>query len=191
MNRRVRLLLLGALALALVALVGAGVFLASDRNEQPRQLGGVQAGLGPGALEVKRGARAPDLSGTSPITGERVSLSDFAGKPVVINVWASWCPPCRAEAPDIKRFVDAHPEAVMLGIDFQDDTGGARDFYREFDWTHPSIADPDGSLAANVGLVGLPTTIFLDAAHREVARVVGEIDRAGLEEGLRVAKRAG
>lgn len=191
-SRRLRrgLLLAGAGAAALGAVV-AGVLVARDGGSAAPVAAGVQVAGGRGELEAKPGRPAPVLSGTSPITGERVSLSDFRGKPVVINVWASWCAPCAAEAPDIKRFVAAHPEAVMLGIDFQDSGGGARGFYREFSWTHPSISDPSGKLAAKLGVAGLPTTIFLDAQHREVARILGETDFAALERGLRLATSTG
>jgi thiol-disulfide isomerase/thioredoxin len=130
---------------------------------------------------------APGLSGEDPITGEEVALADFRGKPVVINIWASWCPGCNDEAADLREFAGDHPEAVLLGVDFQDTFGGARDFYERWGWEHPSIFDSSGSLTAQLGLFGLPTTLFLDAEHRIAARVVGATDRAGFERGLELA----
>jgi thiol-disulfide isomerase/thioredoxin len=62
---------------------------------------------------------APEVSGEDPITGEDVALDDFRGKPVVINIWASWCPGCNEEAADLREFAADHPEAVLLGVDFQ------------------------------------------------------------------------
>ncbi|MGH3113463.1 MAG: TlpA family protein disulfide reductase [Gaiellaceae bacterium] len=188
-RRRPRLWVAAAVAavLGLAAIVAAGIVLAQEESAPARP---PPVSAADAEFTVEAGKRAPELSGTNPITGKPVSLADFEGKPVVVNIWASWCPPCRAEAPAIKRFVDAHPEAVMLGIDFQDTVEGAKAFYREFAWTHPSISDSTGELAQRLGLQGLPTTIFLTSEHREVARVVGETDFVGLERGLRLAKQA-
>lgn len=175
MNRG-RLALAAAVA-ALAAVVVAGVVVAQRDGRAaaptPAHSGGDDA--------------APALAGTDPITGERVRLADFLGKPVVINVWASWCPGCIAEARDLAAFARNHPEAQVLGIDTQDSKDGARDFYARWGWTHPSIFDPSGSLAARLGLQGLPSTYFLDERHEIVARIVGETDLAGFEDGLRRA----
>jgi thiol-disulfide isomerase/thioredoxin len=130
---------------------------------------------------------APELSGEDPITGEEIELADFRGKPVVINIWASWCPGCNDEAAALREFAADHPEAVLLGVDFQDTFSGAREFYERWGWKHPSIFDSSGSLTAALGLFGLPTTLFLDAEHRIAARVVGATDRAGFERGLELA----
>jgi thiol-disulfide isomerase/thioredoxin len=130
---------------------------------------------------------APELSGEDPITGDEIELADFRGKPVVINIWASWCPGCNDEAADLREFAADHPEAVLLGVDFQDTFSGARAFYERWDWEHPSIFDSSGSHTAQLGLFGLPTTLFLDAEHRIAARVVGATDRAGFERGLELA----
>lgn len=126
-----------------------------------------------------------ELSGTDPITGGEVSLASFAGKPVVINIWASWCTGCAAEARALATFARMHPDAQVIGIDIQDTKAGARDFYRRFGW--PSIFDPTGELAASLGLQGLPTSIFLDSQHREVTRIVGETDLAGFTAGFEEA----
>jgi thiol-disulfide isomerase/thioredoxin len=130
---------------------------------------------------------ATEVSGEDPITGEDVALDDFQGKPVVINIWASWCPGCNEEAADLREFAANHPEAVLLGVDFQDTFSGAREFYERWGWKHPSIFDTSGSQTAKLGLFGLPTTLFLDADHRIAARVVGATDRAGFERGLALA----
>ncbi len=130
------------------------------------------------------------LSGTDPITGRQVSLAAFTGKPVLLNMWASWCTGCVAEARALALFERAHPEAQVVGLDVQDSKSAARAFYRRFGWRHPSIFDPTGALAARLGLQGLPTTIFLDRRHRVVARILGETDLAGFTSGLRKAARS-
>jgi thiol-disulfide isomerase/thioredoxin len=129
----------------------------------------------------------PSLHGRDPITGRQVSLAEFAGRPVVLNVWASWCTGCNQEAADLARFAASHRGAQVLGVDTQDTTGGARAFYRKWHWHHPSIADPRGSLSARLAVTGLPTTYFLDRQHRVVAKVVGAGSLTEFEQGLRVA----
>jgi cytochrome c biogenesis protein CcmG, thiol:disulfide interchange protein DsbE len=133
---------------------------------------------------------APELSGVDPITGKRVRLSSFEGRPVVINVWASWCPPCHDEAPDLARFGREHPEAQLLGVDIKDAEGPARAFYRRYGWRHPSIFDPSGEKAASLGLQGQPITYFLNEQHEIVETIVGPSDFAGFEAGLERAKDA-
>jgi thiol-disulfide isomerase/thioredoxin len=127
------------------------------------------------------------LAGTDPITGASVDLARFAGKPVVVNVWASWCAGCNEEAADLARLARAHPEAQVVGLDIEDTREGARAFYRRWGWRHPSIFDPSGKLASKLGFQGLPSTYVLDSEHRVVSRIVGATDLAGFEEALRQA----
>jgi thiol-disulfide isomerase/thioredoxin len=142
----------------------------------------------PSAVSQASGG-APALHGRDPITGKQVGLAQFAGRAVVLNVWASWCTGCNQEAADLARFAAAHPGAQVLGVDTQDTTGGARAFYRKWHWGHPSIADPSGSLSAQLAVTGLPTTYFLDRQHRVVAKVVGAGNLAEFDQGLRLALR--
>ena len=140
-----------------------------------------------GSPSAKSSGSALELRGTDPVTGKQVHLASYAGKPVVLNMWASWCTGCAAEARALASFARAHPEAQVVGIDVQDTKSGARAFYRRFGWRHPSIFDPSGSLAAQLGLQALPTTVFLDRTHRVVERIAGETDLAGFTAGLQRA----
>jgi thiol-disulfide isomerase/thioredoxin len=135
-------------------------------------------------------ASAPlELSGTDPVTGREVSLARFRGKPIVLNMWASWCTGCYAEARALATFARTHPQAQVVGVDIQDSKAGAKAFYRRFGWRHPSIFDPHGAVATRFGLQGLPATLFLDRQHRVVARILGDTDLAGFDAGLRQALR--
>jgi thiol-disulfide isomerase/thioredoxin len=158
-------------AAAVVAALVAGVIFARGTDDTAPAVG-------------VRSAEAISFSGADVVTGQGVALADFRGKPVVINIWASWCPGCIAEADDLRRFAEAHPEAQLIGIDFQDTKADARAFHEEWDWTWPSLFDPNGAIAAQLGLQGLPTTLFLDRQHRIVARITGEGDFARFEDGL-------
>src|SRR5207247_1450076 len=131
----------------------------------------------------------PFVHGTDPITGKQVSLAQFAGRPVVLNVWASWCAGCNQEAADLARFAARHPGAQVLGVDVQDTTAGARAFYRKWRWRHPSISDPLGSLSHRLAVTGLPTTFFLNRRHRVVGKILGAGSLAEFEQGLRRALR--
>ncbi len=177
------------LIIGIPLLVGALAFGALAVFADDGRLRGGAEDLAVGAAEpvAVSPEDAPELSGEDPITGEEIELADFRGKPVVINIWASWCPGCNDEAADLREFAADHPEAVLLGVDFQDTFSGARGFYERWGWEHPSIFDSSGSQTATLGLFGLPTTLFLDARHRITARVVGATDRAGFERGLELA----
>lgn len=106
--------------------------------------------------------------------GHPLRLADFAGQVVVVNIWGSWCGPCRAEAPDLEQTYQATKAAgvAFLGIDVRDDRDAATDFVREHGLSYPSIFDPPGrSLAALHGFPRntVPATIVLDRAHRVAA----------------------
>lgn len=150
---------------------------------------GVLAARGTGAAEpiFQRDADSVSFSGTDPVTGQQVSLSDYAGRPLVINVWGSWCPGCAVEAEDLRRFAEDHPEVQLIGVDLQDSRSAAKAFYERYGWTHPSVFDPDGTISFSLGLQGTPTTFFTDREHRIVTRIVGETDYAGFAQGLEAA----
>ena len=180
----------GGLIIGIPVLIGALTFgaLAVFADDGRLRGGAEDLAVGAAAEPVAVSPEeAPELRGEDPITGEEIELADFRGRPVVINIWASWCPGCNEEAADLREFAADHPEAVLLGVDFQDTFSGAREFYERWAWKHPSIFDSSGSQTAQLGLFGLPTTLFLDARHRIAARVVGATDRAGFERGLELA----
>jgi thiol-disulfide isomerase/thioredoxin len=106
--------------------------------------------------------------------GHRISVEEFPGQVVVLNVWGSWCGPCRKEAPDLQlTYQQTRAWGVsLLGIDVRDDPDVARDFVREHQLSYPMIFDPPGrSLLALRGFPRntVPTTIVLDRHHRVAA----------------------
>src|SRR5439155_5682710 len=140
--------------------------------------GGHSAASPPAAASGGSPGAPLQLSGTEAISGHPISLANYTGKPIVLNLWASWCTGCYAEARALATFARTHPQAQVVGIDIQDSKDGARAFYRRFGWHHPSIVDSKGVIAARFGLQGLPATLFLDREHRVVARILGETDLA-------------
>jgi len=185
-----RRILAAALGVVVAVVVAAGAVVARDTGPaQPTVTPVSNPASGSAAAEGDESG-AITLSGADVLTGATVSLADFRGKPVVINIWASWCPGCNAEARALGEFAEAHPEAAFIGINFQDSKDAARGFYDAHGWTFASVYDPDGQIAFSLGLQGTPTTIFLDGRHREAARIVGETDEQGFADGLAAATRS-
>src|SRR5947208_1552866 len=108
------------------------------------------------------GPTFPSISGPDVLTGKRVSLSAYRGRAVVVNFWASWCGGCVEEARDLAFFARSHTGVAIIGVDTEDSKAGARKFLRRYGFSHPSIADPKGKIAEQLGIPGIPTTLFLD-----------------------------
>jgi cytochrome c biogenesis protein CcmG/thiol:disulfide interchange protein DsbE len=162
--RRPRTLALGGVAVLAVGALAAGLLLGSP--------GGDGGGLARATPAANRQA-APELEGEW-LVGPPVRLAELRGKPVLVNVWASWCVPCREEAPELARFDRAlGARARLVGIDFQDAKSDALAFIREFAWRFPNVADLQGRLAARYGLIGLPTTFVVDAEGRIARALTG------------------
>jgi thiol-disulfide isomerase/thioredoxin len=125
----------------------------------------------------------PDFSFTA--DGAAKTLHDFAGKVVLLNLWATWCVPCREEMPALDKL-----ESKLGGKDFavvpvNIDKGGpekAASFLKETGAAHlPLYTDPTGKMFATLKAVGMPTTLIIDRAGREIARLVGPADWASPE----------
>jgi cytochrome c biogenesis protein CcmG, thiol:disulfide interchange protein DsbE len=99
-------------------------------------------------------------------------VADYAGKPLVVNMFGSWCPPCNAEAPDLGTFAKDNPGAQVVGIACEDTQKAAEDFMTQYGLTYPLVVD-DGTLVSEFGITAYPTTIFYDATGKEVDRLVG------------------
>jgi thiol-disulfide isomerase/thioredoxin len=113
----------------------------------------------------REGFHAPDFT-LDLLGGGQVTLSELRGKVVVVNVWASWCPPCRAEMPAIEKVYQAYRDlgVVVLGVNTtdQDNERDVAAFVQEFGLTFPIPLDRDGSVSRRYAVSGLPTTFFID-----------------------------
>jgi cytochrome c biogenesis protein CcmG, thiol:disulfide interchange protein DsbE len=115
----------------------------------------------------------------------RLDLRELGGRPVVLNFWASWCIPCRDEAPILNASARAHAgEVVFLGVDVQDLKSDALAFSREFDTPYVSVRDRGNRTYEDYGLTGVPETYYLDAGGRIVSHAPGAISRTSLEQGI-------
>jgi thiol-disulfide isomerase/thioredoxin len=136
------------------------------------------------------------VSGTT-LDGRRLSLAAYRGHVVVVNVWGSWCPPCRAEAPMLARAARRlRPRGVVfVGIDSRNpEQAGPRAFVRRYRIPYESIYDPDGRtlLAFHDTLPpnSIPSTVILDRQGRVAASVIGEITRTTLVDLVHEAAKA-
>lgn len=102
------------------------------------------------------------------------SLADYRGEWVLLNVWASWCAPCRDESPALEKFSRKWgDEVTVLGIDTRDITADALAFMREFDLTFDQLRDPTGSYSDELGTTGVPESFLVDPEGRLAARLRG------------------
>jgi cytochrome c biogenesis protein CcmG/thiol:disulfide interchange protein DsbE len=119
-------------------------------------------------------------------------LAQQRGTPVVVNIWASWCPPCKAEAPDLAAAASRYGTRVrFIGVDTQDDRGGAAEFIANYGLPYPSVFDPTNAIAVSFGLYSPPSTLFFDANGTLVRTVPGQISADDLERGLRAITATG
>lgn len=128
------------------------------------------------------------LSVDAALADGRLRLSELRGHPVVLNFWASWCIPCREEAPALAASARAHRgDVVFLGLDVQDLTADARRFLRRHNVPYASVRESGSAVYRAYGLTGVPETYYIDRQGRIVAHSIGKVSRAELEEGVRAA----
>jgi cytochrome c biogenesis protein CcmG, thiol:disulfide interchange protein DsbE len=152
--------------LGLVGLLAYG--LAS--NEPDRA---VEEALGRGETEPAPDLELPKLGG-----GGNSSLADYRGQVVVLNFWASWCDPCKAESPLLERWHRrmTDRDGTVLGVDMLDITEDAQDFIEEYDLTYPMLKDKDGHGIETFGVVQYPETFVIDRDGRITAVRRGPVD---------------
>jgi cytochrome c biogenesis protein CcmG/thiol:disulfide interchange protein DsbE len=171
-------------ALAVVAVV-ATLAVMELRARGTSSVGGFTVANYEARAEVEN-TPAPDFELQSLEDGTPIALSSFRGHVVVLNFWASWCAPCRLEAPGLRRVSERYRDRGVrfLGVDYRDDEAAARAFVDEFRLPYPSVSDPSGSLAADYELIGFPTTFIVDPAGTIRYRFVGYLDEEVLEDAL-------
>jgi cytochrome c biogenesis protein CcmG/thiol:disulfide interchange protein DsbE len=167
----------GVLAAALIALLAYGVFN-----------GGTNKNLDD-AIKAGQRPEAPGLDMKRPVLGEdgEKSLADFKGQIVVLNFWASWCEPCRAEAPILQRTQEKLQKAhlgTVLGSAYNDPVTKSQAFEREFGITYPSLHDVGTELADEYGTRALPETFVLDRDGRVVAVSRGVVSQGFIDNAL-------
>jgi cytochrome c biogenesis protein CcmG/thiol:disulfide interchange protein DsbE len=142
------------------------------------------------ALEEGKVVAAPNFELPRLDRDGELRLSSLRGKAVVVNFWASWCEPCKEEAPVLEAAWRKYRSRglVVVGIDAQDFERDARRFMRKYGMTYPVVHDGPGETLGDFGLTGFPETFFVDRRGRLVGqRVAGAIDRETLDENIELA----
>jgi DsbE subfamily thiol:disulfide oxidoreductase len=131
---------------------------------------------------AEQDAPLPRLAGET-VDGDHLDAASYAdGNVLVINVWADWCAPCRREQPQLVRLADRYEDEGVrfLGINYQDDRDAARAWIEEFGVPYPSLFDPSGRSAADLGFPALPDTYVVDRGGTIRWVVYGETDEREL-----------
>jgi len=175
-----------ASAIAAVLLAGTVLSACSDDVGSSGDSGFV-AGKGIITRLAVEDRKEPGQVAGETLDGEPISLEDYEGKTVVVNVWGSWCAPCRAEAPDLVAASEelADDGVEFVGINSRDlDRAAAQAFQRRFEVPYPSIYDQQGkTLLAFRGTLSpnaIPSTVVIDDQGRVAASVIGEVSRSTL-----------
>ena len=163
---------------ALVALIMV-IALVMRGSTGPDSLGVISIGQ-QGNVKLRP---APDFHLTS-FDGQHLQLSDFRGRVVILNFWASWCPPCRIEAPALQRAADRLGErgVTVLGIDVWDDPSSATQFLNEVGVTYLNAEDTTREIPVEYGVTGLPETFVINTRGVLVARWIGPITDEELDK---------
>ncbi|SFD44904.1 Peroxiredoxin [Lentibacillus persicus] len=139
-----------------------------DNEDEAQESNG--AGLSEGQI-------APDFELTT-LEGETVRLSDYRGERVIVNFWATWCPPCREEIPDFQKLYD-NKDVEILAVDLtetEESEEGVRDFVDEFEMTFPVPMDVNSDVANTYEVMAYPTSYFIDSNGRIQFLAMGAID---------------
>jgi len=153
----------------LIGLVGVGVYqMASGRFGQTREKSPVTAGLATQqVIGLQKGNLAPDFELVT-TGGKHIKLSELRGKKTIVNMWATWCPPCKAEVPDLERFYEEHHneglEIVAVDLTTSEKrSGDVEKFIKEYNITYPVVLDELGEVAKQYQVTSIPVTYVVNS----------------------------
>jgi thiol-disulfide isomerase/thioredoxin len=188
-RRRKAWLAVGGIALLVAASWQLGMWRSTPVEKRSDGVAASSAGDFATGLTVYRAGQRPPLPALSGPTldGKQLDIQTLAGHVVVLNVWGSWCGPCRAEAPDLSKLArqTSNRGVRFVGIDTRDTVDAARAFMRHYQISYPSLVDKQGELLLNLNgvipITAVPSTVVVDADGNIAAKVVGRIDYTTLK----------
>ena len=174
------------------AIVALGIF-AGVSSPGTASASGSGAGSSTSSAESLIGRPAPSfnltaLNNSAPDDpAGHVSLASYAGQPVIVNFFASWCGPCHTETPLLARYYKSeHGTVHLIGVDANDSRTAALAFTEKYGVSYPVGSDPAVTTASAYGVAGLPQTFFLNAQHKIVDRVYGVVTASSLAKGVKL-----
>jgi cytochrome c biogenesis protein CcmG/thiol:disulfide interchange protein DsbE len=178
----------GLLAAVLLAGCAPGSTAVGDSSASPER-GALPVDTAPPCEELPERPVASGVEALPALTfpclgpGPEVSLDRLTGRPTLVNLWATWCGPCREEMPLLQEAYARHGQDVrFLGVDTQDDPEAATAFLNDLGIGYPHAVDADAELLRELGVRGLPVTLAVDQEGRVVDRRVGQLTREELQE---------
>ncbi|OMP68283.1 redoxin domain-containing protein [Domibacillus epiphyticus] len=170
----------GVILLAL--LIGiAGFNLYSDRKDVT-SIENIGIAVNNDKTGIEQGEKAPDFT-LKTIDGKEVNLSDYEGKKVLINFWATWCPPCKAEMPHMQSFYDGEPENVeILAVNLEEKEAKVSEFVKQYELTFPILLDEEGSVGETYEVYTIPTTYLLNEDGTVNQKIIGPMDEAMMKK---------
>lgn len=173
------------------ALVGAAVLAGCTNSTAGGGDTGFVAAAGTNITDIAPGQRvaAPGLAGTT-LDGKQLALADFRGKVVVVNIWGSWCGPCRLEAPALEETYQQYQAkgVEFLGINVRDINSSALAFVSDDHITYPSLQDPDETLLLQFKSVvpptNIPSSVVVDRSGKIATRIIGGVTEPQLKQAL-------
>jgi peroxiredoxin len=173
--------------LALLVLVVPGL-LAAQGCVYSTNFEGENGGQGTGGSGPRVGQLAPDFT-LMDLDGDPITLSDYRGKIVFLNFWATWCPPCRQEMPAIESFYNEHKDedVVVIGVDLRETVAEVRHFIEEGGYTWTFVIDTNGQVNRDYRVIAIPASFFLDREGVIRAKTVGPMTRQAMEASLSMA----
>ena len=180
-----RLLILAVLVVVAVVIPAGAALLDRRQPAGQRLQPATTASLPTTARTYPPGTPAPALR-LQGLDGGTVDLAALRGRPVVVNFWATWCPPCVREFPLLRKAAAAHraDHLAVVGVLSRDNPAAARDFTRAHGATWPVALDPSGQTAATWGAFGLPHTWFIHPDGTLASHQLGELSQASLNRQL-------
>jgi len=181
---------LAALSFLVTALIFAAIGTVGYRTLRPLFDPAWGAAAAATSAEAMVGRAAPDFSLQDSVTGRDVRLSDYRGKTVVLNFWATWCGPCRFEMPALEQAYREHggADVVVIAVNLRETNDEVAAFRRSLDLTFPMLMDRQGAVYAQYDGRVLPQTFFIDRNGVVRGKHVGGLGPADLARGVQVAR---
>lgn len=166
----------------MIVLIGLAAFNLYEDRKKVTDIGETGIAVSNDKNGIPVGEKAPDFQ-VETMDGEKVKLSDYRGKKVFLNFWATWCPPCKAEMPYMQSFYEEKQENVeVLAVNLEESASKAKDFADQYGLTFPVLLDHSGAVAEVYDIYTIPTTYVLNEDGTVHQKIIGPMDEAMMKD---------